>query len=135
MKSNKQRRAELALRRRKRKEKLAAAAAHDPRIIRVGAEAAPCNPKLLAADNSYGRPAFVARGYYVDKAFACVDCKTREVWRATQQKWWYEVAKGNVWTTARRCRTCRRAERERKTEARRVHLEGVEKKLAARKTR
>jgi len=86
---------------------------------------------LLAPDNSYGAPAFVARGYYIDLDFECVDCKSEELWRATQQKWWYEVAKGNVWTLARRCRACRRAKRDESAEARRVHLEGVARKRAA----
>ena len=112
MKSNKQRRAELALRREKKRRKNAKAASHDARIIRVGADTAPCNPALLAPDNSYGAPAFVARGYYVDSAFQCVDCKTAEMWRATQQKWWYEVAKGAVYSTAKYCITCRRKRRE-----------------------
>ena len=130
MKSNKQRRLELALRRRKRERKRAKKAAHDPRVIPLGADSAPCNAQLLAGYNSYGAPAFVARGYYVDEPFECVDCKTQEVWRATQQKWWFEVAKGDVRTTAKRCRPCRRKERERSAEARRVHLEGFAKKQA-----
>ena len=89
---------------------------------------APCNPELLAAYNSYGQPQFVYRGYYIDIPFECGQCGKQEIWRATQQKWWYEVAKGHVESRAKLCRNCRRVERERKTEARRVHLEGVEKK-------
>ncbi|WLD14561.1 zinc-ribbon domain containing protein [Planctellipticum variicoloris] len=58
----------------------------------------------------------VERGYYLDQPFTCVDCGKDEVWTATQQKWWYEVAKGDVFTTARRCRICRRRDRERRTE-------------------
>ena len=135
MKSNKQRRAELALKRRKRDEKRARAASRDPRIIRAGADTAPCSPKLLAAYNSYGLPAFVARGYYVDQDFECVGCKAKETWRATQQKWWYEVAKGDVRTTALRCRSCRRAERERRARARQVHLEGIARKQATKARR
>lgn len=132
MKSNKQRRAELALRRAKKQQKRARAASTDVRIIRAGADTAPCNPRLLAPYSSYGEPSFVTRGYYVDVEFQCVDCKVEETWRATQQKWWYEVAKGNVWAGAKRCRACRRAERDRSAESRRVHLEGVAKKRAAR---
>ena len=82
----------------------------------------------LAPDGSYGVPTFVTRGYYVDRPFTCNDCGKAEVWTATQQKWWYEVAKGGVWTTARRCRPCRRLERERRQEARRVHVEGLARK-------
>ena len=131
MKSNKQRRAEILAGRHKRAEKLAAEAAHDPRMVEpTNANTAPCNPSLLAAYNSYGVPTFVARGYYVDSPFECISCGKQEVWRATQQKWWYEVAKGNVESRANRCNPCRRAERERSAQARRVHLEGVAKKLS-----
>lgn len=41
----------------------------------------------LAPNNSYGAPAFVERGYYLDEAFTCARCGTHEVWTATQQKW------------------------------------------------
>ena len=134
MKSNKQRRTEILAHRRERSEKLVVTApAHDPRSLESelpDGESAPCNPKLLAPSNSYGVPSFVARGYYIDAAFQCSRCQKQEVWRATQQKWWYEVAKGNVESRAKLCNGCRRGERERKAEARRVHLEGVAKKVA-----
>ena len=91
---------------------------------------APCNPLLLAPFNSYGVPPFMARGYYADAIFQCAACKKEEIWRATQQKWWYEVAKGNVESRAKLCSACRRTERERRAEARRVHLEGIARKHA-----
>jgi hypothetical protein len=94
----------------------------------VTANTAPCNASLLAPNSSYSEPPFVHRGYYCDILFKCHDCGKQEVWSATRQKWWYEVAKGDVWTTAVRCNTCRHKERERKAEARRIHLEGVAKK-------
>jgi hypothetical protein len=132
VKSNKQRRAEILTHRRERAEKVTAALAQDPRPLELAdGESAPCNPALLAPYNSYGVPSFVARGYYIDAAFQCSGCQKQEVWRATQQKWWYEVAKGNVESRAKLCNNCRRIERERKSEARRVQLEGVAKKLAA----
>ena len=86
------------------------------------------NPSLLRPTNSYGIPDFVTREFYVDRDFRCKDCGKAEVWTASQQKWWYEIAKGDVWTMAVRCRPCRRRERERKAEARRVHQEGVARK-------
>jgi hypothetical protein len=89
------------------------------------------NPTLLRPTNSYGIPDFVERGFYVDRPFSCKDCAKCEVWTATQQKWWYETAKGDVWTVAVRCRLCRRRERERKAEARRVQMEGMARKRAA----
>jgi hypothetical protein len=91
----------------------------------------PVNEALLAPNNSYGAPDFVYRGYYIDRPFRCVDCGKEEVWSGTQQKWWYEVAKGFVYSTAIRCRLCRRKERQRRDEARRVHLEGLARKKRA----
>ena len=90
------------------------------------------NPELLRPTNSYDTPDYVRRGYYVDKPFTCKGCGKQEVWSATQQKWWYESAKGDVWTTATRCRLCRRRERERKNEARCVHQQGLARKQARR---
>lgn len=43
----------------------------------------------------------------MDKPFICRDCGLSQVWIASQQKWWYEVAKGNINSTAVRCRSCR----------------------------
>jgi hypothetical protein len=57
--------------------------------------------------------------FYVDRAFVCRDCGSHEVWTAKQQKWWYEVAKGNIDSIAVRCRPCRAREHERVAEARR----------------
>jgi len=88
----------------------------------------PVNASLLAPDNSLGTPDFVALGAYIDRPFTCKKCGKLEVWTGLQQKWWYETAKGNVWTTATMCRPCRRNEQARKTAARKVHLEGLARK-------
>jgi hypothetical protein len=88
----------------------------------------PVNADLLAPYNSYGVPKFVERGYYIDIPFRCVGCGKDEVWTGWQQKWWYEVAKGYVYSSARKCRKCRRAEQARRAESRRVHIEGIRKK-------
>jgi len=89
------------------------------------AGAVPVNSKALAPYNSYSWPEFVTLGYYVDKPFTCRDCGSEQVWRASQQKWWYEVAKGFVYSTAVLCRACRRKEQKRKAEARKIHMEGL----------
>jgi len=86
------------------------------------------NPMNLSPTNSYGTPDFVSRGFYLDMPFTCKACARPQVWTATQQKWWYESAKGDVWTIAVLCRPCRLRERERKSAARKVHLEGLAKK-------
>lgn len=120
MKSGKQRRTELKARRAERR---ARAGQHAPR--RETARLVPVNEAALAPYSSYGAPAFVMRGYYVDRPFRCTGCGADEVWTGTQQKWWYEVAKGYVYSGAKLCRACRRRERDRRAEARRVHLEGL----------
>jgi Probable zinc-ribbon domain len=90
------------------------------------------NPASLRPTNSHDTPDFVARGFYVDRPFDCKACGQAQLWTATQQKWWYETAQGDVWTVAVLCKPCRRRERERKDAARAVHREGVAKKAAAR---
>ena len=86
---------------------------------------APVNVARLAADTSYGAPVFVSRGYYLDQPFTCSACGTGEVWTAYQQKWWYETAKGPVWTPDRSCGPCRRRERARIVQLRRHRIHAV----------
>ena len=86
------------------------------------------NPENLRRYNSYGTPEFMRRGYYVDLPFNCKSCGVAQVWTETQQKWWYEVAKGFVYSSAVRCRACRQKQRERRDAARLIHLRGLAKK-------
>ncbi|MBI5896365.1 MAG: zinc-ribbon domain containing protein [Desulfobacterales bacterium] len=65
---------------------------------------------------------------YRDIDFTCVDCGSNETWLAEQQKWWYEEVGGYYFSTAIRCRSCRKKEKERKEEAKRVHLDGIKMK-------
>ena len=125
MKSNKQKRAELRARREARLLLTAQKAGLHARKLGV-----PVDPDQLAPDDTHcnSRPDFAVRGYYVDQPFECRGCGEPQNWTAAQQKWWYEVAKGNVWTKARFCRPCRRLERARREEARRVHLGGLARK-------
>ena len=82
------------------------------------------DPSELAHNNTYGRlPKF-----YVDRVIQCRQCATEEVWPANRQKWWYEVAKGNINTDAVLCRACRAKEKTRKEAAREIHLKGLAKK-------
>jgi len=99
------------------------------RPARVGAVAV--NEEDLAPYRSYGAPDFVRRGYYLDRGFRCAGCGSEETWTAEQQKWWYEVAKGYVYSSAKLCRPCRRREQARAARARRVHQEGAARKKAA----
>lgn len=136
MKSNKQRRTELTAKRQARrkeeaKQNAAQQAAKRQRKLnskaKLGVEV---NPHALARDKAYSFevPDFVTSGFYTDIPFRCCDCHQEQIWTASQQKWWYEVAKGSRWTVAKRCRNCRRRERQRVAESRRVHLEGLARK-------
>jgi len=69
----------------------------------------PADPSKQAPNNSYSPLEF-----YEDTPFVCVDCGKEEIWTAKQQQWWYEVAKGSIYSRATRCRTCRRARRARR---------------------
>jgi hypothetical protein len=86
------------------------------------------NPLKLGRNVSYGIPDFVDRGFYVDRPFDCKDCGIGQVWSEAQQKWWYEFAKGDLWTVAVMCRPCRRREQARKAAARKAHLGGLARK-------
>jgi len=57
----------------------------------------------LKHNNTYG----TLPTYYIDRPFVCRDCGAEEIWTAVQQKWWYEIAKGHIDSTAVRCRPCR----------------------------
>lgn len=116
-KSNKQRRAEIREKRRQRaaswQAQLEQACTQEEcrqiaeRAARQGEGVAMADTRLLAAhNNSYFLP-----DYYIDMPFRCNDCGTHEVWTAKQQKWWYEVALGNINSTARYCAECRRKRR------------------------
>jgi hypothetical protein len=127
VKRGKQRRDELRVGGAKRDAKRRRTAA-GAEASRIPAAAVAVNRELLAPSNSYGEPAFARRGYYVDTPFRCATCGVEQVWTATQQKWWYEVAKGFVYSIAKQCRACRRRRRERSAASRQVHLEGVARK-------
>lgn len=130
MKSGRQRATEIKQKRAGREGKKRAAALRvsvDSRLLGVGPEAL-VNASALAMSGLYEPPDFAKRGFYEDQNFECRDCGKAEVWKATQQKWWYEVAKGDVRTVAVRCRSCRRRERARRAEAREVHLDGLARK-------
>ena len=97
-------------------------------LAQFGKKYALVKPENLAPTGSYSIPDFVVRGYYIDMPFTCKSCGTAQVWSGTQQKWWYESAKGDVWTTAIMCKPCRARERARKVAAREVHLAGLARK-------
>lgn len=66
--------------------------------------------------------------FYYDRKFKCVDCGVADVWTAKRQQWYYEEAKGEIEGQPIRCHDCRKKEKERKAEVRRLQLEGLENK-------
>lgn len=129
MKSNKQRRKEIKLKRLARAEKLRkelqnTAPPYAMDVERNISGIVLADQSELQHNNTY----CALPDYYLDKAFTCIDCGSEEVWTGKQQKWWYEVAKGNINATAVRCRPCRKIKQKIKAEARKVHLEGLERK-------
>ena len=137
MKSGKQRRIELKARQQVRQAKRATQAlAMQAAEQQLAIEQAAANGVVLVdhaalmPNHSYSEPDFARRGYYLDQPFSCAGCKSPEVWTAGQQKWWYEAAKGGLFTTAKFCRPCRRQAQARRTAARRVHLAGIANKAA-----
>ena len=124
MKSGKQRRAEIKDRRRKKA---------DPykELDRFDLGCKPASAILANVEELQHNPraAYTLMPlFYVDMPFTCKDCGSKELWTAKQQKWWYEIAKGSIDSTAVRCRRCRKREQARKAEARRVYFEGIAKK-------
>jgi hypothetical protein len=122
MKSGRQRRAEILERRHRRAgiaRRVSLAPWLEPDEVPYGA--LPADQGKLVHDNTYGpRPRF-----YADRPFTCVGCGKEEVWTAADQKWWYEEARGKIASRANRCRDCRRQRRLKRSQERRVHIEGM----------
>ena len=75
----------------------------------------------IAADTSKHAPnnSYSPKTHYEDTPFVCVGCGKEEVWTAKQQKMWYEIAKGPIYSRAIRCRACRKAFREARRKSKR----------------
>ena len=118
MKSNRQRRTELdksRLRKRLKKERADALWASRRRVNFEQLDV--CVGKAVLGPGGEF-PQYAPHGYYADRPFQCKDCGKDEVWTATQQKWWYEVAKGNPYVVRVRCTPCGRADRRRRLKSR-----------------
>ncbi|MEW5251364.1 zinc-ribbon domain-containing protein [Microbulbifer discodermiae] len=118
MKSGKQRKAEI------KQSRLARIAKHDREINPFKGPVPEWAIPVNAAEVVYHSMFLDIPLFYVDKEFACKDCGKIEIWTARQQKWWYEVAKGNFETTAVRCRQCR-DKRKAKRDAQKKHMEEI----------
>jgi len=65
--------------------------------------AVPADASKLSHINTYGElPEF-----YIDRPFVCRQCGKREIWKARDQKWYYEEAKGHIDAVAVECHACR----------------------------
>ena len=51
--------------------------------------------------------------YYIDQPFTCRKCGKREIWKAKDQKWYYEEAKGHIDARAVECHDCRKEKSQR----------------------
>lgn len=69
--------------------------------------AVPADPDKLSHINTYG----ALPEYYIDRPFTCRRCGKREIWRARDQKWYYEEAKGHIDARAVECHDCRLAKK------------------------
>jgi hypothetical protein len=69
--------------------------------------AVPADHSKLSHINTYGSlPEF-----YLDRPFTCRTCGRREIWKARDQKWYYEEAKGHIDAQAVECHACRTAKK------------------------
>jgi hypothetical protein len=66
--------------------------------------AVPADISKLSHINTYGSlPEF-----YLDRPFTCRRCGRREIWKAIDQKWYYEEAKGHIDARTVECHECRK---------------------------
>jgi len=66
--------------------------------------AVPANHDKLTHINTYG----LLPDFYLDQPFVCRICGKREIWKAADQKWYYEEAKGHIDAKAIECHRCRK---------------------------
>jgi hypothetical protein len=84
------------------------------RIAALHPDQQKAHPSAVAADssqlshiNTYG----ALPEYYIDQPFTCRVCGKREIWKAGDQKWYYEEAKGHMDARAVECHACRMAKK------------------------
>ena len=78
----------------------------------IPADAIPVDPEFPPSGG------WIPPRFYQDYRFDCCDCGVDQVWTAEAQRWYHEDAGAPYFMMAVRCRACRRAERERITQAR-----------------
>ncbi|MEX2516673.1 MAG: zinc-ribbon domain containing protein [Gammaproteobacteria bacterium] len=83
------------------------------RVLQLSPEQQKAHPAAIAADhdklkhiNTYG----ALPDFYLDRPFIYRKCGKREIWKARDQKWYYEEARGHIDATAVECHACRKAQ-------------------------
>jgi hypothetical protein len=79
-----------------------------PEQRKTHSSAIPSDSSKLTHINTYGS----LPEYYIDQPFTCRKCGKREIWKAKDQKWYYEEAKGHIDAIAVECHECRLNERQ-----------------------
>lgn len=86
------------------------------RILRLTSVQQRTHPAAVPADhtklshiNTYGS----LPDFYLDRPFVCRKCGKTEIWKARDQKWYYEEAKGHIDARAVECHDCRMAKKKR----------------------
>jgi len=74
-------------------------------VQRQHSSALPADQSKLDHINTYG----ALPEFYIDKPFRCRDCGREEIWKAADQKWYYEETKAHMDAAAVRCHACRQA--------------------------
>ena len=80
-------------------------AALHPEQQRIHPSARPADPAMLDHINTNG----ALPEFYIDRPFTCRICGKEEIWKAADQKWYYEEAKGDIDALAVECHGCRKA--------------------------
>ncbi len=65
--------------------------------------AVPADPSKLSHVTTYG----TLPDFYIDRPFICRRCGKHEIWKARDQKWYYEEAKAHIDAIAVECHECR----------------------------
>ena len=84
------------------------------RVLQLHPEQQRSHPSAVMADheqlshiNTYG----ALPDFYLDQPFICQHCGKREIWKAADQKWYYEVAKRHIDARAIHCHACRKQDK------------------------
>ena len=79
-----------------------------PELRKTHSSVIPSDTSKLTHINTYGS----LPEYYIDQPFTCRKCGKREIWKAKDQKWYYEEAKGHIDARAVECHECRKNEKQ-----------------------